>query len=1134
MHDELRTWLSRFRTRRAFDPNIYLTARLRLLNDYFRRTGIRAAVVGVSGGIDSAVVLGLMVRAAEQPGSPLRKVVPALIPMFVEAGASNQDVALSRGREVVQAFGLSEALVDLSGSLPVMKAAVDQGYGRVGEPWAAGQLVSYIRTPALYYLTALLTEDDMLAVLCGTTNRDEGAYIGFFGKASDGMVDLQPISDLHKNEVRQLAVLLGVPRSVMDATPTGDTYDARPDEVMIGAPYDFLELYEHWLCAGKPELELREGRAEWDRYAAALEELHSKNLHKYLAGTVAVHLDILERPVPGGWRSEVYGEWQAGPSPSGKLVGEFRLAAGPGACQAAVCRTVADFGPACLEVDGLLSTEECARVYAEVLAQTQVPVGVHGRVTDLDRTGGSSRATACSPEWAAELWRRLEPVIPQVRVFDELSSTDHGGHPVWRAVGVNPVLRFICYRQGGQLVPHYDAGFDFQDGRRFTLMSMVVYLNTLPAGAGGRTRFLRDGQRGLPVSERDHEDWERTARDSEILVGVNPVAGRALIFDHRLLHDAEAWQGQEPRLLMRTDIIFERCGLLPGSQNVELPDLPESANGEASAETKLLADPFYGPLSKLIGRQGAEEAGWFEDTRPHLRPDPRADAEWLCTPIFKARDNLKRAEAKPLAVLLTTGALCPVHPGHVEMMEQARIALESQGMAVIGGYLSPGHDEYVLGKCGHDVPSAAHRVHLCRQAVLHSHWLMVDEWEALHTPAALNFTDVLERLQRYLNRHLACGRPVRVFYVFGSDNARFALTFVNRGQAVCVERPGYLDRLEKYAGHPLLRANPRVTFLRGVGLPDLASTHVRQGNYEVLVPPVRALWQDWQSEPGTRPARLFLRDEGEWAVQHWLERVPGEALQQATRRFMLGVGEAIKQGFRDARLPDPPSPLELSVLCIQEQRERAMQRAEGAPILSLDPCMPGAYNLGVSRCFELCANEIRPGLVARPGWPALEEQLAAIPAGGYWLVDDDIATGHTMREVRSRLPQHCRVEHQEALCQLPDLRETGLVDLGDFRDFLLGSWEGGLVVALPNGQLARVPYLLPYVNPADRLSLPISQAFDFSRRIWQLNLEFFQDFPELTLADTPPAFRQLTDYLGLDTSTNLADWCRWHLDRMAS
>ncbi|MFN8606475.1 MAG: NAD(+) synthase [Vulcanimicrobiota bacterium] len=1114
MHSQLQERLAAFRRQRNFRPERYLEARLRLLNDYFRESGIQAAVVGVSGGIDSAVVLALLARVPA-----LRRVVPALIPMFVEAGATNQDLATARGREVIAALGLSEALVDLSEPLRVTKASVDQGYGRVGQPWAAGQLVSYLRTPALYYLTALLSEDGLPCVLCGTTNRDEGSYIGFFGKASDGMVDLQPISDLHKSEVRQLAELLGIPTSIMQATPTGDTYDGRPDELMIGAPYDFLELYEHWLCTGRPALELEaDAMAQWQQYAGALEELHAKNLHKYLVGSVAVHLDVLERPVPGGWRSEVYGPYPPpfDPRGTGRLVGEFELQTRPGPATEVEAISQADFGDSLVTFEGLLSASECAALRAEVLSQKQIEVGLHGRV---DGTGqrGSGRATAYSPEWAEALWRRLAPALQQIRLFDEFSSTDHGGHPVWRAVGINPVLRFMCYQPGGQLVPHYDAGFDYGDGRRYTLMSLVIYLNSVPEGAGGRTRFLSDAQRGLPVSERNHEDWELPAPQAHCLAAVVPEAGRACLFDHRLLHDGEAWEGPGDRLIVRTDLVFERCGLLPGKP-------PAPARQPAVGSDQLLADPFYGPLQPLLGQAGVEEAGYFEDSRQSLAADPRSQTDWLCTPVFWARERLKRSGCKPLAALVTTGALCPVHPGHLALMEHARKALEKEGYAVLGGYLSPSHDEYVMGKCGQSVPPAAHRSHLCQQAISGSDWLMVDEWEALHTSAALNFSLVLERLQAYLNRHLQCARPVRVFYVFGSDNARFALTFLERGQAVCLERPGYRDRLEHYANHPLMRGNTRVLFVRGAALPDVASTQVRKGDFELLAPNVRSLWEDWHGPGKDRSARLFLRDEGAWSVQHWGD------LEQAYARFTRDVAQAVEDSFREARLPDPPTPLHLSLLSLDEQRREALQRFGAEHILSLDPCLPGAANLGVSRCFELCANNLRPGLVARPGWPPLAEQLASIPPGVYSLVDDDIATGHTMEAVLGRLPEHCRVERQAALCQLPSLGE-GLVDLGDVRDFLVGSWEGGLVVCLPDGQLARVPYLLPYVNPADRLSLPLSQSFAFSRRVWRLNAEFF-DQGTLTVADVPTALGNLFRYLGVPSHTLLADWCRWHLRRL--
>jgi NAD+ synthase (glutamine-hydrolysing) len=125
------------------------------------------------------------------------------------------------------------------------------------------------------------------------------------------MVDLQMISDLHKSEVRHLAEHLAVPASVSEVVPSGDMYDGRADEQVFGAPYDFVELYMHWLCA-RPQTRER-WKAGWsapaqdqfDRWSDQLEKMHVYNAHKYLGRSPAVHLNIIEAAVPGGWQQEV-------------------------------------------------------------------------------------------------------------------------------------------------------------------------------------------------------------------------------------------------------------------------------------------------------------------------------------------------------------------------------------------------------------------------------------------------------------------------------------------------------------------------------------------------------------------------------------------------------------------------------------------------------------------------------------------------------------------------------------------------------------------------------------------------------------------------------------------------------------
>ncbi|MCB9570343.1 MAG: NAD(+) synthase, partial [Myxococcales bacterium] len=467
---ELQRTLDELRRRRRFDVDTWLAAKIALLGAYLERSGIRAAVVGVSGGVDSALALALLRRIADATEGSLERLIAVLAPIHVDAGATNQDRALARGREVAGAFGAEVVEVELGDAHRAVKAATDAALGVVGDAWSSGQLVSTIRTPAFYYVTSLLAQEGWPALLCGTTNRDEGSYLGFFGKASDGMVDLQVISDLHKSEVYAAAARLGVPASVLEATPTGDTFDGRPDEAMIGAPYDFVELYTGLLALADRHARIAleapwsaDARARFDAWAAAVEALHAQNHHKYLAGANAIHVDVYPRHVPGGWSPPIDHT-----PPKGRFVGEFvadppllgeldhpppspRVRATPG------------FAGSLLTIEGLLSAAEAGRLRARARAQAQVAVGVHGVAAGHDPRRdppGSTRASTHDPALAEALWRRLGPCLPPLRIVDARTPTDHEGHPVWRPVGVSPLLRFITYLPGASLVPHRDATFD--------------------------------------------------------------------------------------------------------------------------------------------------------------------------------------------------------------------------------------------------------------------------------------------------------------------------------------------------------------------------------------------------------------------------------------------------------------------------------------------------------------------------------------------------------------------------------------------------------------------------------------------------------------------------------------------------
>jgi len=305
-YSTLEELLAQLRQLRGFDPDAYLHRKLAAINLFFTTNRLDAAVLGLSGGVDSAVVFCLLREASLLEGSPIRKIVPLLMPIHGE-GATNQDQAASRALQLMKDKACTDYLVF---NLTEAYQAIVRG--APGNAWAQGQLASVLRTPALYYHAALLQTQGYASLVVGTTNRDEGSYIGFFGKASDGMVDLQPIADIHKSEVYQVARKLGVSEIILRATPSGDVFDGRCDEEMIGAPYWALEMYllikdysgpqpegiPPLLPSAFPEHEF----ARLAFYTEQIEALHEKNQHKYAVGSPAHFIDVMNRKVEGGWK----------------------------------------------------------------------------------------------------------------------------------------------------------------------------------------------------------------------------------------------------------------------------------------------------------------------------------------------------------------------------------------------------------------------------------------------------------------------------------------------------------------------------------------------------------------------------------------------------------------------------------------------------------------------------------------------------------------------------------------------------------------------------------------------------------------------------------------------------------------
>ena len=135
---------------------------------------------------------------------------------------------------------------------------------------ASANVRSRLRMISLYHLAT--TQN---GIVVGTGNKVEDYGVGFFTKYGDGGVDISPIADLYKTEVRELGKYLGVTKEILDAKPTDGLWsDGRSDEDQIGASYEELE-WAMEIGQYKTEFSSKENEV-----MKIYESWHKKNIHK--------------------------------------------------------------------------------------------------------------------------------------------------------------------------------------------------------------------------------------------------------------------------------------------------------------------------------------------------------------------------------------------------------------------------------------------------------------------------------------------------------------------------------------------------------------------------------------------------------------------------------------------------------------------------------------------------------------------------------------------------------------------------------------------------------------------------------------------------------------------------------------
>ena len=223
----------------------------RWLKDYYYMHSIKAFVVGVSGGIDSAVVSTLCAKT-ELPTYVLT------MPLHSKEG--NTKLSDAHAKALMKKYSNVRVVnIDLSNTYESLLFDIDQDF--VNNKLANANTKSRLRMVTLYQVAGSVG-----GIVVGTGNKVEDYGVGFYTKYGDGGVDIAPIADLYKSEVWELGEYLDVDQRIVDAKPTDGLWDdGRNDEDQIGATY--VELEE--------AMENKTGVA-----LNILEEYNKKNKHK--------------------------------------------------------------------------------------------------------------------------------------------------------------------------------------------------------------------------------------------------------------------------------------------------------------------------------------------------------------------------------------------------------------------------------------------------------------------------------------------------------------------------------------------------------------------------------------------------------------------------------------------------------------------------------------------------------------------------------------------------------------------------------------------------------------------------------------------------------------------------------------
>ena len=477
----------------------------------------------------------------------------------------------------------------------------------------------------------------------------------------------------------------------------------------------------------------------------------------------------------------------------------------------------------------------------------------------------------------------------------------------------------------------------------------------------------------------------------------------------------------------------------------------------------ILKEPLYNDLYlETKDKSLLEKAGFLNyDDVINL------DYNIFTTPL----NNIKIDEnTKNPVVLLSTGGFNPIHDGHLQMMEKAKKCLEENNYTVIGGFFSPSHEDYIKTKVNY-IDNQADRLNYNYEILQNYDYLNIDTWEMYHNNRYINFSSVIFRLEKYLQKYVR--NDIKVAYVFGDDNIEFSYLFT-KNIGVCVYRNN-----PKFDIFKQNNKSDNMFFIKQSSV-DISSKFLR----EIPVKTANKNLYIVRNE-GTLPFKNFKGDI--YNAQLFFKE-----------KFIKILNNYISNPVK--------------IVDVQDEVNAANNYLKDKTTISIDPYFTGNYNLHISRQFFICDSQIKPEkIIDSPGY---NNNFTDLPNENFVLVDDDSVSGNTIK----LLKQYINITDTYFL---NSIIKNKIFDCIDLRDFIFGVENSGLVVNVLN-QNIRVPYIYPYVNLYTRAN--IKDTINFSKEIINLNFEMYNIFfKTLKLKDVDKSFCTLMKLQGFDEDELMID-----------